>query len=127
MKASVTKTFTFDAAHQIPNHLGKCRNLHGHTYHLEITCKGKIKMSDDAAPDYGMVVDFADIKDVWKKIEPSLDHKYLNETLPIPVTTAELIAAWVWEQFSDHGVKVSCIKLWETPTSYAEINNGDLI
>lgn len=40
-EVSVCKIFTFDAAHQLVGHKGKCSNLHGHTYKLEVVLKGK--------------------------------------------------------------------------------------
>lgn len=127
MKASVTKIFTFDAAHKIPNHDGKCRELHGHTYRLEVTVKGVVDPNEDNST-HGMVIDFADIKRVFKDhIEPLVDHKYLNETIPVPVTTAEVLAGWIWKVYADKGMTPCSVRLWETPTSYAQIGNGDLI
>jgi len=37
MRTLVTRSFTFEAAHQLPWHPGKCRDLHGHGYRLEVT------------------------------------------------------------------------------------------
>ena len=85
MHTSVTRTFTFEAAHQLPWHDGKCRNLHGHSYRLEVTVEGPI------GPQ-GIVVDFADIKRVVERdVVDVYDHRYLNDLLDNP--TAELIAA----------------------------------
>ena len=52
VRTSVTRCFTFEAAHQLPWHPGKCRNLHGHGYRLEVTVEGPVN-------DDGMVLDFA--------------------------------------------------------------------
>ena len=42
VKTSVTRSFTFEAAHQLPWHPGKCRELHGHGYRLEVTVEGPV-------------------------------------------------------------------------------------
>ena len=55
---------------------GKCKSLHGHTYHLQIAVSGFLD-------ERGMTYDFGDIKAIYKNyLEPHLDHRYLNETLP---------------------------------------------
>ena len=51
---SVTKVFTFDSAHNLINYEGACRNLHGHTYKLEVTVCGDIN-------EMGMVCDFSEL------------------------------------------------------------------
>lgn len=121
----VTKSFTFDAAHFLPNHKGKCATMHGHTYRLEVTVvreNGKL-MTDGS--DEGMVVDFYDLKTiVTTEIIDKLDHKVLNEVLPFR-TTAENMAVHIFGVLTDKlqssGVLVEKIKLWETTDSYVEV------
>jgi 6-pyruvoyltetrahydropterin/6-carboxytetrahydropterin synthase len=116
---TVGKRFTFDAAHQLPLHDGKCRNLHGHTYRVEVTASGTLI---DEGSKSGMVIDFGDIKQVWDEhIKPVVDHQYLNTTLPVEHTTAELIARWMVEQFRYHlgGYLGLTVTVWETPDSWA--------
>ena len=55
MRTSVTTSFTFEAAHQLPWHSGKCRNSHGHRYRLEVPVEGPI------GPN-GMVLDFVEVQ-----------------------------------------------------------------
>lgn len=148
---TVGKQFTFHAAHQLPHHNGQCRDLHGHTYKLEVAVTGKVS-DPDGASDEGMVIDFADIKAVYKEyIEPLVEHKFLNDTLfnhvpttliednegdppvagavlPCALTTCENIARWIHEVVTaqlviDETVRESYIRitLWETPTSYARV------
>ncbi|MDQ0272814.1 6-carboxytetrahydropterin synthase QueD [Cytobacillus purgationiresistens] len=121
----VSKQFTFDAAHHLHDYEGKCKNLHGHTYKVIFGISGY-------TDNRGLVIDFGDIKDIWKKdIEIYLDHKYLNETLPAMNTTAENMVVWIFEkmeaalQKTDNsqkysGARVEYVQLFETPTSYAE-------
>ena len=113
MRTSVTRTFTFEAAHQLPWHDGKCRNLHGHSYRLEVTVEGPIG-------DQGIVVDFADIKRVVERdVVDVYDHRYLNDLLDNP--TAELIAAEIWKTVEAADLAVRRIRLWETPDSFVEV------
>ncbi|WP_400162680.1 6-carboxytetrahydropterin synthase QueD [Brevibacillus sp. TJ4] len=121
----VSKEFTFDAAHHLHAYEGKCKNLHGHTYTVVFGISGY--------PDeIGLVIDFGDIKQIWKEhIEIYLDHRYLNEMLPPMNTTAENMAVWLFEQMEAQlqsdtyrerysGARVEFVRLYETPTSYAE-------
>jgi len=125
MVIKVTKSFTFDAAHFLPNHKGKCANMHGHTYKLEVTVvRDNGKLMNDGS-DEGMVVDFYDLKAiVTAEIIDKMDHKVLNEVLPFR-TTAENMAAHIFGVLTDKlqsgGVIVEKIKLWETPDSCVEV------
>jgi 6-pyruvoyltetrahydropterin/6-carboxytetrahydropterin synthase len=130
MKCEITKRFDFHAAHQIPNHKGQCSRLHGHTYFLEVTVRGEVKLKTvhSTESDYGMVLDFDVLKKIYKeRIEPKVEHQYLNETLGLPVTTAECIAAWCWDEYRAGGITPHRIRLYETPTSFAEVKAGDLL
>jgi 6-pyruvoyltetrahydropterin/6-carboxytetrahydropterin synthase len=122
--ACVSKVFRFEAAHSLPNHDGKCRNPHGHSYKVVVCIKGNIRNEPDH-PKEGMVIDFADIKFVWRSaLEPSLDHKDLNETLGI-VTTAENIAGWIMSVFRLNLIPVDKVEVWETETSCASVTFSD--
>lgn len=118
----VSKEFTFDAAHHLHQYEGKCKNLHGHTYRVVLGLSGY-------TDERGLMIDFGDIKKIWKqKIDIHLDHRYLNETLPPMNTTAENIVVWIYEKLvealheeqREKGACVEFIRLYETPTSYAE-------
>ena len=64
MKIRITKAFDFEAAHALDGYDGKCKDIHGHSYHLEMTCWGRLKALK--LSDCGMVVDFGDIKKIIK-------------------------------------------------------------
>lgn len=120
----LVKVFEMECAHQLPNHDGKCRRLHGHSYKVEIAVDGAAK-GDTGEPDEGMVVDFAVISAAFKeRVFKVCDHQYLNEVLPIPVTTAEWIASWIHGEMSDaldtSERRVAFVRVWETATGYAE-------
>jgi len=123
-RVMVSKEFTFDAAHHLHCYEGKCKNLHGHTYKVVFGMSGFVN-------DIGLVIDFGDIKEIWKnEIEIYLDHRYLNETLPKMNTSAENMVVWIYEKMSESlknredqydGARVEFVRLFETPTSYAEV------
>lgn len=89
----VRRTFDFEAAHQLPNHPGKCRNLHGHSYRLEVAVDRPVD------PASGMAIDFADLKEVVRReIVSVLDHRSVNELIDNP--TAEVMAVWIWRRLA---------------------------
>ncbi|MEY2473629.1 MAG: 6-pyruvoyltetrahydropterin/6-carboxytetrahydropterin synthase [Actinomycetota bacterium] len=113
MQTRVTRSFSFEAAHQLEWHSGACKNLHGHSYRFEVTVSG-------ALTDDGIVIDFADLSAlVQREILDRFDHTYLNDLLPNP--TAELIAADIWNRLTSAGASLHRIVLWETENSSVEI------
>jgi 6-pyruvoyltetrahydropterin/6-carboxytetrahydropterin synthase len=118
MRTAITKIFSFDAAHTLPEHKGKCRQLHGHTYSLEVTIEGALQ---ERGPATGMIMDFAELDQEVKKlvVEP-LDHTHLNDHFDF-APTAEALAVWMLRTLQEAGLPVIRVRLWETPTSYAEI------
>lgn len=118
--ATICKSFTFDAAHQILRHRGKCKNLHGHTYKVELFLTGPIK-EDPSRPDDGMVVDFDEVTEVYKRlVHARLDHQFLNAVIPDLVPTAENIAYWIYSELKEELPSLEAVRVWETPTSWAE-------
>lgn len=134
----ITKIFTFDSSHMLDGHDGKCQNLHGHTYTLEITVADSLIQG--GAKD-GMVMDFSDLKAIVKRtiIEP-FDHAFIYngnnpresqiaallegwnmKTLRLDFrTTAENMSVEMFGRLKNAGLPVSRVCLWETPTSCAE-------
>lgn len=105
MHLTVSKQFFFDAAHHLPNHAGKCKNPHGHTYKLEVELSyegsyspdrnrvfelGWTILYDPNTPNSseGMLFDFGEIKRiVHQEVISKYDHQNLNDFFPI--TTCE--------------------------------------
>lgn len=83
MYIRVTKEFRFEMAHALLNHDGPCKNIHGHSYQLSVTLKGK-PVEGNTNPKAGMVVDFSDLKKlVNEEIIQPFDHALLlNKTTP---------------------------------------------
>ncbi|TCO10982.1 6-pyruvoyl trahydropterin synthase family protein [Natronoflexus pectinivorans] len=73
-KIRLTKEFRFEMAHALWNYDGLCRNIHGHSYILQVTVIGE-PISDDENPKLGMVMDFGDLKAIVnREIVKDLDH-----------------------------------------------------
>lgn len=96
---------SFEAAHFIPGHPGKCANLHGHSYNVEAEFTG------DRLNELGMVLDFGDLSDALRDVLP--DHRFLNDLMDVP-TTAENISAWLFGQLSERGLPIRALTVWET-------------
>lgn len=112
----VTKEFQFEAAHELPDHLGKCRRLHGHSYRLLVTFAGDRLQVE--GPGRGMLIDFDELDKAVKPLIDQLDHSYLNVALEVP--TAENIVEWLARhismrmiQHSDRA-KLAQVTLYET-------------
>ena len=140
-KVRVTKKFTFDMAHALFGYDGPCKNIHGHTYKLSVTLKGKV-IENPNHPKNGMVIDFTDFKRiVADNIVSVFDHslvlnskapygdlKNLNENferinfVPYQPSCENLLIDFLNKISSKlpEGVTINSIKLEETPTSYAE-------
>lgn len=133
----VSKEFSFDMAHILDGHDGKCQNLHGHTYKLQVEISGELYRQ---GPKKGMVMDFTDLKNIVRKlILDPMDHAFiydtnseregriaalLNElnskTFGIPTrTTAEEIARFMFNRLKPE-LPLSAVRLWETSTSFCE-------
>lgn len=77
MNIRVTKEFHFEAAHALDNYDGKCKDIHGHSYHLLITLLGK-PISNINQSECGMVIDFSTVKKILNtEIIPDFDHRLL--------------------------------------------------
>ena len=115
---TITKIFKFEASHLLPIHQGKCKNLHGHSYKLEVTVGAKQLNEQD------MVMDFGDLKEIVnKEIINKLDHQHLNQFYINP--TAENMVIDFFNKINDglfgfNFVFLDSIRLWETDTCFAE-------
>jgi 6-pyruvoyltetrahydropterin/6-carboxytetrahydropterin synthase len=143
--AIITREFTFEASHHLPNHRGKCRRPHGHSYRLQISLRGPIINAPGESSD-GMVMDFDDLKSIVNSAiidnisdsvprgegaQPvetgGMDHNNLNALTGIR-TTAENLVHWIWDALVAAGVPDTLlyrIRLWETEKGYVEITHAE--
>jgi 6-pyruvoyltetrahydropterin/6-carboxytetrahydropterin synthase len=117
----IRKQFSFEAAHVLPYHPGKCGRLHGHSYRLDVALDGALQTSGPAS---GMVEDFDDVATVvQREVVARLDHSSLNDVVDNP--TSELIALWIWERLAPALPGLSEVVLWETATACAVVRAAD--
>ena len=107
------------AAHQLKEFSGKCENLHGHNWKIEICVTGR-----DLGPN-GILMDFKLIKDAAHKVVQELDHTFLNQLKPFQDMnpSSENIARLVFKSLSqkidNEQVKVSRVTAWESDSACA--------
>lgn len=140
-KIRVTKRFHFEMAHTLYEYDGLCRNIHGHSYNLEVTLIGNPR-NEAGHPKDGMVIDFSDLKDIVRtEIVSRFDHalmvshlvpegqlELLQKTTDRLILvdfqpTSENIVAYIAQILQQHlpsGVSLYSIRLYETVTSFAE-------
>jgi 6-pyruvoyltetrahydropterin/6-carboxytetrahydropterin synthase len=137
----LTRVYNFDMAHALLNYHGKCKNIHGHTYKLEVTVKGTL-CNDIASPNKGMLIDFSDFKkligenivSVWDHalmIHQNSDPELLDALkknyeklifVPFQPTTENM----VWElsllikKLLPPDLSLFSLRLYETEKSFAE-------
>jgi 6-pyruvoyltetrahydropterin/6-carboxytetrahydropterin synthase len=113
----VTTIKSFSAAHMLTAIGGKCEELHGHNFKVEVTIAAKNLNSS------GILIDFRYVKKWLQEILDNLDHKHLNE---IPFFTeinpsSENIAQYIYREMKlkakQAEVKVARVKVWESESS----------
>ena len=110
----------FSSAHQLRGYRGKCENLHGHNYRIEIYARGR------ELDKIGLLVDFVELKAAADEVVNYLDHRNINELPPFDEElnpSAENLARYILERVSsrvgDERVQVYKVRCFETPTSVA--------
>jgi 6-pyruvoyltetrahydropterin/6-carboxytetrahydropterin synthase len=140
-KIRLTKVFPFEMAHALYGYDGPCKNIHGHSYVLQVTLIGK-PMDNPSHPKHGMVMDFSDLsKMVKEKIIDKMDHalvlngnsphrdiKHLDENFERVVyveyqpTCENLLVDFMnrIKSLLPENVKLHSMRLRETASSFAE-------
>ncbi len=108
---------SFAAAHRLENYKGKCEELHGHNYAVEVLVAGE-KLDKD-----GMLIDFKVLKADLKNVLDTLDHKYIND---IPffrerASSSEYVAMYIWDELKNviagRGLGLKQVRVWESENS----------
>ena len=116
MRVRLTKTFHFEAAHDLPTFPAghKCRRLHGHSFRFDVVVEGEV---DEAK---GYLIDYGDIRQAADPVVRQLDHYYLNEIQGLTNPTSEVLARWLWLRLKPLLPQLSQITVYETCTSACE-------
>lgn len=106
----------FDAAHSLRGYPGKCKELHGHTWDIEVTVGGR------ELDDIGILYDFGDLKSVLAEALAPLDHAHLNEVAPFDEQspTGENLARHLHEVIESRlpaSVELVEVVVWESPVA----------
>lgn len=143
----ITKQFNFETGHALYGYDGKCRNVHGHSYKLDVTVIGS-PIADNTHVKYGMVIDFSDLKKIVKEeVVDVFDHATVfNKNTPHIELAKELedrghhvilvdyqptsemmiidFAAKIKRRLPE-SIALFSLKLQETETSFAQWFAGD--
>lgn len=115
----VSVEYTFAAGHALRGYKGKCENVHGHNYKVQLIVGGE---QLDAA---GLLMDFVDVKKCIKGLVERLDHQFLNDLPPFDKMnpSAENIARYFYDELEppvrSRGLAVQAVTIWETDTTSA--------
>ncbi len=113
MRVRLSKTFRFEAAHDLPTFPEghKCRRLHGHSFVVDVIVEGEV---DEAE---GYLIDYGEIGDACEPVRKQLDHYYLNEIEGLSNPTAENLARWIWQRLQPKLPVLAEIVVRETCTT----------
>ena len=113
VEMDVFKSFTIEAAHQLPNvpDTHPCARVHGHSFVIELWVSGLVGGRS------GWVIDFAEIEDAFKPLRDQLDHRLLNEIEGLSNPTSENLAIWIWDRVTPSVRALSKVIVRETATS----------
>ena len=136
MNVAIYKEVQFDASHRLLHYKGKCANLHGHRWKVEVWVEGEPNATT------GILIDYNVIRQIIEKF----DHQImLNAADPMTACiekfqrvittpgepTSELLAVLIRQDLIEYChaqkivAKVTRIRVWESPTCFAEIKDED--
>ena len=109
----LTLQTVFAAAHRLRHYKGKCENLHGHNWRVEVRVAG------EELDETGLLLDFGELKALVEEVVGRLDHSYLNELEPFQQAnpTTECISRHIAEELAGRlpgGVSVRGVTCWES-------------
>ena len=126
----------FDSAHFLAGYNGKCANIHGHRWTLEVVVESSELIN--SGEKRGMIIDFGDLKKAVRELADSFDHALIYEEgslrpatvaalneenfrlIEVPFRpTAENFARFFCERLTGQGLPVSSVTVYETPENCA--------
>lgn len=110
---------TFCAAHQLRNYKGKCEELHGHNWRIQVYVQA------ERLNDIDIAIDFHDLKRYAKEVTDQLDHTFLNNMFPFTEInpSSENIARWIYDSVKkkivEETVRLTAVTVWESDSASA--------
>ncbi len=110
---------TFAAAHQLRGYKGKCEQVHGHNW------KVQVHVIAERLNDIDIAMDFHNLKNILNEVIEPLDHSFLNDIFPFTEKnpSSENMAKWIYDflnkKLSDEQVQVSAVTVWESDSASA--------
>jgi 6-pyruvoyltetrahydropterin/6-carboxytetrahydropterin synthase len=111
---------SFAAGHALRNYKGKCENVHGHNYKVQLRILG------NELDQTGLLMDFGDMKRILREVIAQLDHQFINDIEPFTTInpTAENITKWFYDEVTRRmpagaSLSIGEVKVWETDIQYA--------
>ena len=133
---SLKTSASFDSAHFLAGYNGKCANIHGHRWLVEVTVKSAYLISD--GEKRGMIIDFGDLKKAVRALADSFDHALIYEKDTLRLTTVEALesenfrliavpfrptaenfARFFCDELRAQGLNVTSVTVYETPENCA--------
>jgi 6-pyruvoyltetrahydropterin/6-carboxytetrahydropterin synthase len=136
----IAKEFRWEMGHRLPNHDGACRNVHGHSYRMQVEVEGHVD------PETGMVMDFGDISAIVKPLVAELDHAFLCQDsdtevlellermdmkrviIHVPSTVENICKLFIDRLRPVFArvpqVRTFTVRIWETASSEAELTES---
>jgi 6-pyruvoyltetrahydropterin/6-carboxytetrahydropterin synthase len=125
---AITKIFSFSASHRLtglaPDH--RCGRVHGHNYVVEIV------LASAGLDECGFVVEFGELDPVRRYIDDALDHRHLNDVLPVQ-PSSENLARYLYDWSADNldapiARRLCAVRVRETAsTSATYARDGDVL
>lgn len=109
----------FSSAHFLRDYRGKCAEMHGHNWKVEVSFRTPQVSAN------GIAIDFYDMGAVLDGLIERLDHGVINNAPPFDriSPTSENLARWLYEEIARQtpagGLKPYRVRVWETPDAYA--------
>ncbi|MCR5608387.1 MAG: 6-carboxytetrahydropterin synthase QueD [Lachnospiraceae bacterium] len=127
---------SFDSAHFLSGYNGKCANIHGHTWRIEVVICGDTLQEN--GEKQGMLIDFSDLKRIVKSVADIYDHTLIYEENTLKESTvnalidegfeltkvsfrptAENFAYHFYEMLVKQGLNIKSVTVYETPENCA--------
>jgi 6-pyruvoyltetrahydropterin/6-carboxytetrahydropterin synthase len=136
MNVAIYKEVQIDASHRLLHYKGKCANLHGHRWKVEVWIRGEPDATTQILIDYNLIkltVGKYDHQIILNRDDPMVSciEKFQHVITTNGDPTSELLAAVIRDDLyavcREQGITatITKIRVWESPNSFAELVDED--